>query len=341
MRISSLAAIGALSFAAVAAVADTVTLKNGDKLTGTINEINPTSIVVTTPYAGKLTIERAAVQTLLSEQSVRISRPDGTTDTKFVTPVATGAGWRETATYEPAPAPPPVARADKPSRTSRYLYIGPDWQSQLAIGFINRAGNDESTEFVGALTFHYERKPDEFQLRFEGAYGQSNGAQTAGLFQESVIYRRDITDRLYWFVEQDARYDAVKAISLELNAFAGLGYYLYRTDDLKIDVRGGPGYTYQQLFDDTETSAVAGRAALRIAWALNERVTITQEFTYTTSFEDVEDFVFRSETAANIKLDTERGLGLKLSFVDDYDNTPAAGKKANDTRLAIALTLDF
>jgi len=338
MRISSLAAITALSFAAVAAVADTVTLRNGDKITGTINEINPTSIVVTTPYAGKLTIERTAVQTLLSEQTVRISRPDGTTDTKFVTPVATGAGWRETATFE---TPPSVPRAEKPTRTSRFLYIAPDWQNQLVIGFINRAGNDESTEFVGGLTFHYERKPDEFQLRFEGAYGQSNGAQTAGLFQESVIYRRDITDRLYWFVEQDARYDAVKAISLELNAFAGLGYYLYRTDDLKIDVRGGPGYTYQQLFDDTETSAVAGRAALRFAWAMNERVTITQEFTYTSSLEDVEDFIFRSETAANIKLDTERGLGLKLSFVDDYDNSPSAGKKSNDTRLAVALTLDF
>ena len=48
-----------------------------------------------------------------------------------------------------------------------------------------------------------------------------------------------------------------------------------------------------------------------------------------------------SETALNLKLDVESGLGLKFAFNDDYENRPSTGRKNNDTRLMLSLTLDF
>ena len=50
---------------------------------------------------------------------------------------------------------------------------------------------------------------------------------------------------------------------------------------------------------------------------------------------------FFSATALLMKVDLERGLGLKLGFDDDYENQPAAGRKNNDTKLILSATLDF
>jgi hypothetical protein len=37
----------------------------------------------------------------------------------------------------------------------------------------------------------------------------------------------------------------------------------------------------------------------------------------------------------------ESGLGLKFAFDDDYNKHSSTGRKNNDTRLMLSLTLDF
>jgi putative salt-induced outer membrane protein YdiY len=74
---------------------------------------------------------------------------------------------------------------------------------------------------------------------------------------------------------------------------------------------------------------------------VNDHINITHEDTYTTSLTDVNFWRIHSESAVNVKLDLESGLGLKFAFNDDYENHPATGRKNNDTRLMLSLTLDF
>ncbi|HEY4328278.1 MAG TPA: DUF481 domain-containing protein [Phycisphaerae bacterium] len=332
MRITYLLALLALG-AASSVQADTVALGNGDKITGTILEVNPTSVVVQTPYAGKLTIDRAAVKTMQSEKAVAVTTPAGT-EQKYLSPVPAGTGWNETVTYVP---PPPVG----PVRHTSYLYLGPDWKNQLAIGITNTAGNDDTTTIAGSLNFHYTHKPDELTLKFEGAYGMSNGSQTAGLFAETAVYRHDLTPKVYAYLDDDVRYDAVKGISLQATGTGGLGYKLIDEDKLKLDLRGGPGVTYLRTFDGTSNVAPAAEAGLRLQYIVNDHINITHEDTYTTSLTDVNFWRIHSESAVNVKLDLESGLGLKFAFNDDYENHPATGRKNNDTRLMLSLTLDF
>jgi putative salt-induced outer membrane protein len=339
MRLPALAP-AALLLSAAAAHADTVSLNNGDKLTGAIEEVTPTTIVLTSPYAGRLLIDRAAVKALQSEKPVSIVRPDGGKDARFLSPAPDGPGWQETAAYVP-PAPPPAAKPAAPARATSFLSLSPDWKNQAALGVMNTTGNDETTQFTGNLTFRYDHKPDELTLKFDAAYGMSNAKQTQGLFAQTAVYRRDFTDRAYAYLDDDLRYDAIKGISLQATATGGLGYYLVRNDKFKLDVRGGPGVTYLKTFDGNEDVAPAVEAGVRLSYVFNERVSSTHETTYTSSLTDFDVWRVHSETALNVKLDLERGLGLKLAFNDDYENQPSAGRKNNDTRLTLALTLDF
>ena len=99
--------------------------------------------------------------------------------------------------------------------------------------------------------------------------------------------------------------------------------------------------TYIRTFDGNSNTSPAAEAGLRAQYLINERITATHETTYTTSLSNMDIWRIHSETALNFKLDLERGLGLKLAYNDDYENQPATGRKNNDTRLMLSLTLDF
>jgi putative salt-induced outer membrane protein YdiY len=345
------------------AFADTVTLKNGDKLTGTIGEVSPERIVVMTPYAGKVMVERSAVRTLQSDHLVTVLRADGTRQERYLSPATQPAGgaaatpatqtaatgWRETEAPVIPPtgvAPPAVVVAPEKSdtknkRSTHYLDLGPDWKNTLAVGAINSSGNDETTSLSADLTLHYQKKEDEVTVKFQSLYGTSQGSQTAGLVDENTVYRHDLTSRWYTYASDDVRYDDIKGISLQAQASGGLGYYFFRGERFKLDVRSGPGVSYLKTFDDRSNLAPSVEAGVRLAYQVNDHLKASHETTYTTSLFDSEVWRVHSETALNYKLDLERGLGLKLAYNDDYENRPSRNRRKNDSRVSLSLTLDF
>lgn len=355
---------GLLIAAASPAFADTVTLKNKDVLTGTIDEVSPTAIILTTAYAGKITIARIAINTLQSDHAVAITHSDGSTTRRYLSPATTSPaaatatamtpatqptlGWLETETPNvprTGIAPPPIAVATKtdapPKRFTHYLDFGPSWKNQLTLGAVNASGNDNTASVDFGVNLHYQKTTDEFTFKFESLYGTSNGAQTEGLVDQNAVYRHDLTSRLYSYASDDVRYDAIKGISLQAQMSAGLGYYLFRGKRFKLDLRAGPGAEYLKTFDGNSDIAPSGEAGIRAAYDINDRVSASQETTYTTSLLDDNVWRVHSESVLNYKLDLERGLGLKLSYNDDYENQPSHGRKRNDSRVALSLTFDF
>src|SRR6202167_962819 len=61
---------------ASAAVADTVVLKNGDHLTGTVEVSDGKDVTLKTDYAGEIKIEWASVQELKTDKPIYIVTPD-------------------------------------------------------------------------------------------------------------------------------------------------------------------------------------------------------------------------------------------------------------------------
>src|SRR3954451_3930955 len=92
--ITSLAVLGML---AAAGRADTVALKNGDVITGTITHIDGQSVDLATEAAGAIRIKREGIKTLRSDALVTITGA-GTNATErrvFVVPAEDGVGWHE------------------------------------------------------------------------------------------------------------------------------------------------------------------------------------------------------------------------------------------------------
>ena len=67
--------VGALAMAS-AAPADTVMLKNGDRLTGTVEVSDGKDVTLKTDFAGEIKIQWSAVQELKTDKPIYVVTPD-------------------------------------------------------------------------------------------------------------------------------------------------------------------------------------------------------------------------------------------------------------------------
>ncbi|MGC8553383.1 MAG: DUF481 domain-containing protein [Phycisphaerae bacterium] len=347
----------AVGAAAQLSRADTITLSNGDRLSGSIDRITPTLVILDTNYGGVITLERSAVAAMVSVKPVQIVDANGTSHEAFVAPTANHKGWVETQVAPPADAlvlpagapatPPPPVKAPAPAQP--ISLFGPYWDNSLTLGLTNLTGNTEQTEFAGNVNFHYKHVLNELGINFAGAYGTTNGVQDNGSFAGNAIYRRELPswwpkNHWYAFVESNNLYDEIKGISFRTQDIVGLGYYLISTKKLEVDVRAGPGVLYERFFHGGDITAPIAAEGLRAVYKLNTRVTLSENLLATQSLEyPSRDYQFTTITAANLAIpEVMRGLSLTASFEDDYDNSALeTGKKPNDTRTLVGLTLGF
>ena len=59
--------------------ADQIVLKNGDRLTGTIEKSDDKALIIKTEFAGEVTVEWPAVEEINSTQALTVSLSDGKT----------------------------------------------------------------------------------------------------------------------------------------------------------------------------------------------------------------------------------------------------------------------
>ena len=82
----SISVTGMLCFFAGSVVADQVTLKNGDQLTGAIVKSDAKTLLIKTEFAGEVTVQWDAVSAMVSSQPLHLALKDGQTIVGTVRP---------------------------------------------------------------------------------------------------------------------------------------------------------------------------------------------------------------------------------------------------------------
>lgn len=324
---------------------DTVVLKNGDQLTGTIMSIEPTTVRIKSPILGELAVPRDGIKRLQSQEKVRFIDASGAAHEAYVGPGTEAAAFTEAAAIPPAAATEP-AKETPLNLEPYFLPVGPHWKNQLAVGLLNTTGNTESTQYTGEADFHYNTAPWEINMKIGGAYGVTDDTRNMELAFFDVLARRDLpelhTHRWFLFAESHELYDGIKGITFRSIDNAGVGHYIWKGQRLNMDLRSGPGVTYVRHFTEGEGIDFTGLVGFRATYKINDRLSLSEDLLYTNALTHTDRFQAVSETALHLKLpELGRGFGLKGSFQDDYDSTAPAGRAKNDTRLVLALTLDF
>ena len=331
---AGLSAVLALHLAlGFAAAQDTVTMHNGDRISGTVTAITAAGVVVDSPAAGTVTIAIDEIAGMTAATPLRLATSSG--DKMEVTVTGLQNGQLQVAGPDGPRSIPAAELVEWKPDTS--------WAGTVAVGGSMTTGNTErrSANANGEAIRRTEDTRLTLRATWDYAQDKTTGAwlinqrRTFG----SAKYDWFFDPRTYLYGQATAENDKFADLSLRLTAGAGVGYQIY--DEADYSLQGEAGLTYideaHNVSADTEFLAV--RLAYRARWSFSDKLTLLQDGEFYPSLEDVSDFYARIDSRARATLTAS--MFAQVQWVWDYDSTPATGLKESDHRVIAAVGWTF
>ena len=326
-----LAAAGWL--ASASALADTVSLTNGDRLSGTVVRLEADALWLDTPYAGKLKLPWKAVNRIETDAPVRVRLDDGTAlDGQLLAADDGRLRIRVGSLAESAPLPlDRVAAINPPRHPDRTVLAG-----RAAIGGSFASGNTD------AETLHLDgelvaRNPAQ-RVTLDGELNEAaqDGVDTASNWRLGMKYDHFLKDRTYFYASTRFDHDGQADLDLRSTLGVGAGRQVVERDDLKLSFEGGLSLVNEDYGSAPDERFPGARLGLKFEQAFwQKRLTLYHGSDLLVSLDDAEDYLLQTRTG--LRLPVGNGLSLATQLNADYDAVPAAGKESGDTMLIFKL----
>jgi putative salt-induced outer membrane protein len=350
---------------APAVLADQITLKNGDRLSGTIVKSDGKTLVLHTESAGDVTVQFAAITQITTDQALHISTSDKKT---VVGPVTASDGKIEVATKTAGTVEVPAGnvvliRNDaEQAAYDKSLHPGllHGWNGGVNVGFSLARGNSETTNLALAINAIHATLNDKITL-YLSSIDTNNELATpstvANLVTAGIRYDRNIEPRLFAFVGADFMSNALQDLDLRGVYGGGLGFHAIKSDSTTLDFLGGLNYTHEAYSDGPEVTPVTAPptftsygvtnrfAALTLGEELMHKFgksTVIMEKLYL--YPDLSSSYsgqYRGEFDLGTVTKISKWLGWQNQFSDIYVSNPPLGTKDNDLILTTGLNFSF
>ncbi len=332
---------------AASAFADQVTLKNGDRITGTIVKSDGKKLTVKTESMGEVTIDWTAVQTLSSSDRLHIGLKNGQ---QLDGPVTTVSGNLEVQTKSGpvTTAPGEVTLIRNPAEQALYersLHPGllEGWTGEANVGFALTGGNSQTKNLALSFTAARKTSRDKLGLYANSVYATNDApgavpATTANAVRGGIRYDRDLTSRIFGFVGADFATDALQELDLRAALGGGLGFHAIKSDPTTLDFLAGVNYTRENYSTFTRNFPAA-TVGEEFAHKLRGNTTLTQRLSFFPDLKNTGEYrgTFDFGTVTKIS----KWLGWQNAFGDIYVSNPPVGKKKNDILFTTGLNVSF
>jgi putative salt-induced outer membrane protein YdiY len=347
--------------------ADQVTLKNGDRLTGTVVKSDGKTLVLHTEAAGDVTIQFAAIQEIKTDQELHVSLKGGKT---AVGPVTTTDGKIEIATKTTGTVEAPkddvtLLRNDAEQQAyDKSLHPGlwHGWNGGANVGFSISRGNSESENLALAFNAVHPTLNDKITIYLSSINTQNDLATpstVANLIQAGFRYDRNLNPRLFVFGSADFTSNALQFLDLRQVYSGGFGLHAMKSDRTILDFLGGINYTHETYSNGTEVPPTPplttptgiyesyGKtnrfAALTLGEALNQKLgkstVITQNVYFYPNMQDTGQYRWTFDVGTVTKI--KKWLGWQNQFGDIYVSNPPTSSKKNDVVFTTGLNFSF
>src|SRR5579862_5907150 len=191
--------------------ADQVSLKNGDRLTGTIIKSDAKTLVLKTEAAGDVTFQWAAIDSIASTEALHVGLADGQT---VVGPVATKDGQllittKTAGVVTAAKDSVTVIRSDAEETAYQasierlqHPHLGDFWSGTLDTGLSVTRGNSSTLSYT--LSGHAVRQTDRDKITVytTAVYGKNDTTSPSQVIAHQITggVRADVNVSERWFV---------------------------------------------------------------------------------------------------------------------------------------------
>jgi putative salt-induced outer membrane protein len=219
-----------------------------------------------------------------------------------------------------------------------------NWSGSIEFSAANATGNTENTNLgLGAKA---EKKTGRYTHNLSGG---ANFAETDGAESQNnwfVAYQLDaqLRDRTYAYGRISYEQDEFSGFENRLFLGAGLGHYIFQSDEKNWKVEGGPGYRLSKIeepvplpadFEDEE-SEFALYASSDFDLTIREGVLFEHDLSSTWT-----DSNTTVTTTFGLSTKLTESLSSKVSYQVDYETDPPLGREDTDTLLKASLLFGF
>lgn len=309
------------------ALADTVEMKNGDRITGRIISKSGETLKVSTGY-GELQLQWEQVARLTSDDAVELMLDDKSLVSGSISTDADGRLRLRLATDS----------EDLQIDPLRISYINPPPDVSGKGVKVKARTNAGAAVYKGntdTLTLHLDGEGvirsihNRYTLGAVYNYSEEKGGKTADNLNIYGKYDHFFTDNLYAYLSGSIYKDRFKDLHLRSTVGPGLGYQFYESDRTNLFAEAGATYLHKNYISQPDENNASGRWSLQFDHHLiRSRLQLFHNQEFLMGLKDLKEMLLRTQTGLRIPL--YKGVNTGFQFNFDWERTPAAGTKQSD-----------
>ncbi len=325
----------ALSLWAGTAVADTVVLENGDRLTGTVDSIAGGRLVLTTEYAGNVPIKLDQVAEVVSDEAFDVRTADGEISGKF----GVADGKQQLVTDEGAVALDIAAVRTAGQNRMALTSLGRDWSSRADLSAIISNGNSDTESYNTLIESVLKQEEVQHSLSVLVSNESAEEERTKDQLDVDYGYKRFVSEK--WYASGNAEYfqDRLKDIDQRITLGAGMGYQFWDDSFGALSTDVSVNFVQEELDGDDETNPAVRWGLDYNRWLLAKKL----EFFHKQSVLFIPDGdrgeVIESSTGVRYALNDRIDAAARVDV--NHETEPPPGASKTDVTYTLGIGIKF
>ena len=331
--------------------ADVLTLKNGDRVTGTLVTIKGGALQLKTANLGVVSIPMAQVATYSVEKPVAVVIK-GQQPVYGTLKLLPSGDWQVKAANGqvqtiPAAKPELIMPAEDYQKLERAPGIREAWKGTASLGYSLQNGNQQSTTLTTSITATRERPETpifeahwrtnfDFTTLFSHAEAK---ALTPPFPVTSTVTSRTLTTNLrqdylfstnnFVFIFGQLNHVSTQDLYLQQTYGGGFGRDLVKNARTTFSVLGGPTYAQEKFFNGLLTRTMDLLVGETLGEQFSKRLRLDHYLHFYADL--VHGGQYRFDTSVVVSFKLTNKLLVNASVIDLYLSNPPTGKKNNTT----------
>ena len=319
-------------------LADELTLISGDRLMGTVQQVNDQYVIIDTAFAKALNIKHSMIMTLTTDAPVEVIFKNGesqlgqlskredslfsiTTNDKNMSFDATQLASNQTEK---------LALHDE----NKIKYSG-----NLDIGLSRSSGNEDDEDYQGMLFAQARTMKNRYTLELAKTVEKNDGDKTQDETFGFLQMDHFINEKWYGFGSVSFEEDFEELLDLRSTYSLGSGYQFFDRDELSMKGEIGFAYVDEDFEGDEDNNYAGGRWAYEYDQKLFSWVGAFHNHEGFFSLENSDDINVRSSTGFKFPLNNY--INAKLQANIDWNKSPAEGAVSTDKEYLFTLGYEF
>ncbi len=324
--------------------ADQITLKNGDRVTGSITKYDGKTIAIKTDMLGPVTIAIENIDKIATDKPLYVSLADGRTlvgplsatgDTANIKTTSGDVSVNRSAIV--------VARSEEEQRAYEST-LNPGWFEHwtggIDFGVALTRGNSDTTSLALGLGMTRQTLHDKTTLYGASIYNRDNTAgisrTTANTTRFGIRYERDFNRKWFGYVFTDLERNGQQDLNLRFVPGGGIGYHAIRNERTQLDLLAGMAMN-REYFKGPNNDRTSAEVQLgqTLVHQFNARTSFKEQLFIFPNLTDTGEY--RINFDSTLVTDITRRIGWQLTLSDRYLSNPPFGLKKNDLILTTGI----